>query len=94
VAAGADETGLAEVGQVSRRRGLGDPEDCDEVTNAELTIAQDVQDPQARPVGKGPEELVDEVEVHSAIFDDPNIWGKRSSRADAPFRVDRDDAQI
>jgi hypothetical protein len=50
---------LAKVRQVSRRRGLRNPQNRDEIADAEGTIAQQMKDADARRVRKGPEHPFD-----------------------------------
>jgi len=64
-----DQPRLAKVRQVSRRRGLRNPQDRDEIADAEWTLAQQVEDADARRVRKGAEDLFDGREL--------SCWGDR-----------------
>jgi len=54
-----DQPRLAKVCQVPRRRGLRNPQNRDEIADAERTFAQQMEDADARRVRKGPEHLFD-----------------------------------
>ena len=55
-AAGVDEAGGAEVGEVAGDLGLGLAEDLDEVADAELLVAQEIEEAEACGVTEGLEE--------------------------------------
>jgi hypothetical protein len=54
-----DQPRLAKVRQVPRCRGLRNPQNRDEIADAERTFAQQMEDADARRVRKGPEHLFD-----------------------------------
>jgi len=54
-----DQPRLAQVRQVPRCRGLRNPENRDEIPDAERTFAQQMEDADARRVRKGPEHPFD-----------------------------------
>lgn len=47
---------------------LGNTEKQDEIADAELTVAQEIQDPQARRIREAAEELINELESHPALY--------------------------
>ncbi len=49
-----NQTRLSQVGQVSRDGRLWQVEDSDQIADAELPLAQQIEDPQPRPVGQRP----------------------------------------
>jgi len=57
-----NQIGLPQVGQVSRDPRLGGEQDCYDVPDAEFAALQNMENPQARPVGKSPEHQVDAVQ--------------------------------
>jgi hypothetical protein len=54
-----NESGSQQVIQVMGRLGLWHPQDGDDVTDAELSILEQVEDAEAGPIREGPEHLVD-----------------------------------
>jgi hypothetical protein len=59
VSACLDETRVAELAEMARGRRLRDVEDLHEIADAQLALAEDVQDAQSRPIGEGLEQRVD-----------------------------------
>ena len=55
-AAGGDDAGAAEVGEVARNLGLACAEHGDEEADADLVVAHQIYQSQARAVGQRPEE--------------------------------------
>ena len=59
ILAGQHKPGLAEVGQMAGRAGLSHVEQTDQIANAQLPFAQQIQDPQPGSVGKCPKDRFD-----------------------------------
>lgn len=69
-----DEAGASEVGEVSGCGGLWDVQGGHEIADADFAAREDIEDAQARAIGKGAEHEIDLIDFHAkSIFANANI---------------------